>query len=379
MRLHPSVLPSRALMAACVAFFALAPMAPLALARDPLARRNRHVILVSTDGLRAEEVFSGADDLLLSKAYGGISDTNAARAAYWRPSPAERRAILLPFLWGTVATHGQVWGNRDLNSPVRVANNRHFSYPGYNEFLTGIPDPAIDSNDKKLNANTNVLEWLHLQPGFKGRVAAVCNWDVLPWILNAPRAQFPVWSGFDTPPGTVPLAISPAHADLVQHGRTVWPGVLLDTFVSHAALVTLQRDQPRALYVSLGETDDWAHEGAYDRYLRAAHEFDRCLSRLWLACQSLPALKDNTTLVVTTDHGRGPGPVAWKNHGAEIAASASMWVAILGPDTPPLGERSNTPLALQAQVAATVAAAVGHDFNAFSPRSAPPLPGVFKP
>jgi len=348
-------------------------------AGDAAARLGRHVILVSTDGLRPQEVFNGADELLLTKAYGGISDTNAARAAYWRPTPEERRAVLLPFLWGTVAAKGQVWGNRERGSAVRVANNRNFSYPGYNEFLTGIPDPSIDSNDKKLNANTNVFEWLSLQPGFSRRVVAVVNWDVLPWILNAPRARFPVWSGFDCPAGTVPLTVSDAHADIVEHGRTVWPGVLLDTFVSHAALVSLRRDQPRAMYVSLGETDDWAHEGAYERYLRAAREFDRCLARLWQACQALPELRDNTTLVVTTDHGRGPGPVAWKNHGAEIADSAYMWMAILGPDTPALGERSNTPLALQAQVAATVAAAVGRDFNAFSPRSAPPFPGVFHP
>lgn len=374
-----AALVSRASLVRVFALLALVmPLAP-ALARDAAARLGRHVILVSTDGLRPQEVFAGADEILLSKAYGSISDTNAARAAYWRPTPQERRSLLLPFLWGTVARQGQLWGNRDLGSTVRVSNGRNFSYPGYSEFLTGFPDPAIDSNDKKLNVHTNVLEWLHLQPGLQQRVAAVVNWDVLPWILNAPRARFPVWSGFDTPPGTLPLPISDAHADLVEHGRTVWPGVLLDTFVSHAALVALRRDQPRVLYVSLGETDDWAHEGAYDRYLRAAREFDRCLARLWQACQSLPALRDNTTLVITTDHGRGPGPIAWKNHGAEIADSAYLWAGILGPDTPALGERSNTPLALQAQVAATVAAAVGRDFNAFSPRSAPPLPGVFRP
>jgi hypothetical protein len=48
-------------------------------ARDAAARLGRHVILVSTDGLRPQEVFNGADELLLTKAYGGISDTNAAR------------------------------------------------------------------------------------------------------------------------------------------------------------------------------------------------------------------------------------------------------------------------------------------------------------
>jgi hypothetical protein len=42
------------------------------------------------------------------------------------------------------------------------------SYPGYNEVLTGFYDPRIDSNDKKLNPNITVFEWLHRKPGFGG-------------------------------------------------------------------------------------------------------------------------------------------------------------------------------------------------------------------
>src|SRR5213079_1152376 len=110
--------------------------------------------------------------------------------------------ILMPFLWSEVAKKGQLWCNRQKKSDVRVSNGHNFSYPGYNEFLTGIADPKIDSNDKKLNLNTNVFEFLNTQPGFRNHVAAVINWDVLPWILNGPRAKFPIWSAFDSPEGT---------------------------------------------------------------------------------------------------------------------------------------------------------------------------------
>jgi hypothetical protein len=53
-----------------------------------------------------------------------------------------------------------------------------------------------------------------------------------------------------------------------------------------------------------------------------------------------------------------------------------MWFAVMGPDTPALGERTNTPLVLQAQIASTVAAFVGQDFQKASPRSAPPIEAV---
>jgi hypothetical protein len=52
-------------------------------------------------------------------------------------------------------------------------------------------------------------------------------------------------------------------------------------------------------------------------------------------------------------------------------------MAVLGPDTPALGERENVEVT-QSQVAATVAALVGEDFAATDPRVAKPLP-VFGP
>jgi hypothetical protein len=341
--------------------------------------KTRNVVLITTDGLRWQEVFQGADELLLSKEFGNVGNTNALRKEFWRATPEARREVLLPFLWGKVAQSGQLWGNRTKGSEVRVSNGRNFSYPGYNEFLTGYPDPKIDSNDKVLNANTNVFEWLNSKADFRGRVAAVVNWDVLPWILNAPRAGFPIWSGFEVPPGTQRLPVPEALTEMVEHGRTIWSGVLLDTFVGYAAKHALRELKPRALFVSYGETDDWAHEGQGERYLRSAHNFDRFLGDLWNRCQAQPEYRDSTTFVITTDHGRGPTPIAWKNHGREIAESSYMWLAVLGPDTPALGERSQTPLVKQAQVAATVAALLGEDFPRAFPQAASPVPGVIKP
>jgi len=169
-----------------------------------------------------------------------------------------------------------------------------------------------------------------------------------------------------------------ALTELVDHGRTIWSGVLLDTFVGFAAKHAVRTLHPRAMYVSYGETDDWAHEGSYERYLRSAHEFDRFLGDLWTLVQSLPEYRDKTTFVITVDHGRGPAPIAWKNHGREMVDSAYMWLAVIGPDTPPLGERSSVPLIRQAQVAATVAALVGKDFSAAFPEAAPAIESVIK-
>jgi len=77
-----------------------------------------------------------------------------------------------------------------------------FSYPGYNEILSGFPDPRIDSNDRKPNPNVTVLEWLNGRPGFSGKVAAFASWELLPWIVNTERSHIP--ANGDGPPITDP-------------------------------------------------------------------------------------------------------------------------------------------------------------------------------
>ena len=53
----------------------------------------------------------------------------------------ERRERLMPFLWKTVIPQGQMYGDRDAHSDASVTNGFNFSYPGYNETLTGHGDP----------------------------------------------------------------------------------------------------------------------------------------------------------------------------------------------------------------------------------------------
>jgi arylsulfatase A-like enzyme len=130
------------------------------------------------------------------------------------------------------------------------------------------------------------------------------------------------------------------------------------------------------LFIGYGETDDWAHSGRYDLVLHAAHMFDHYVEQLWNTLQRLPEYRDQTTFIITTDHGRGSGPVEWKEHGVEEKGSENVWIAVMGPDTAPLGERHDTAEVHQAQIAATVAALLGKDYRAAVPAAAPPITEV---
>src|SRR4051812_11937932 len=137
----------------------------------PPAAAADNVIFITWDGFRWQELFGGAEEALLSKEDGGVPDVSATHAAFWRDTPEERRATLLPFFWGTIAKQGQVFGDSSRGAASRVTNGKKFSYPGYNEMFVGFADPKITSNGKIPNPNINVLEYLHRQDRFAGHVA----------------------------------------------------------------------------------------------------------------------------------------------------------------------------------------------------------------
>ena len=339
----------------------------------PPARRTENVILVTYDGLRWQEVFTGAEEALLDKENGGVRDPEAIRKAFWRDTPEARREALLPFLWQVVAKEGQIFGNAAKGSSATLTNGRKFSYPGYNEILAGFGDPRIDSNRKNPNPNVTVLEWLDGKDAFRGRIAAFSEWDCMPFIVNEARSGLLVNGG-----------IEPLRGDGLTDREKLLNEVLLETTWPHddqrsdaltflMGLAHFERTRPRVLYLSFGETDEWAHEGRYDLVLRSARAIDGYLRRLWEVVQSMPEYEGKTSLVLTTDHGRGSGPKEWRDHGEKVEGAESIWIAVLGPDTPALGERASAAAVTQGQVAATVAALLGEDWCAAEPRAAKPI------
>jgi len=280
---------------------------------------------------------------------------------------------LMPFMWSVIARNGQIFGDRDLGSTVAVTNGYKFSYPGYNEMLTGKPDPRIDRNDYGPNPNTTVFEWLAGTPEFAGKVAAFGTWDAFGAIFNQDRAPMWVRAGWDLPfPGDT--AVRRVLLDTLYATTTrVWQEMPYDAFMQAVVMEYVETERPQVLYLGYGETDEWAHEGRYDQYLASAHRVDGFIRDLWNAMQAMPEYADMTTFVITTDHGRGSGLKAWRNHGAKVEGAEYIWVAVLGPETPGLGVRRNLPELTQSQIAATVAAAVGMNWSAES-GAAPRLP-----
>jgi len=61
------------------------------LANVAAAGKTENVIVITIDGMRWQEIFSGADSALLNGYYGGVQDVKMTRERFWRETPEARR------------------------------------------------------------------------------------------------------------------------------------------------------------------------------------------------------------------------------------------------------------------------------------------------
>ena len=340
--------------------------------------RTRNVILVTLDGVRTQEIFGGMDPVVAARSAEQVySEIETGRERYWAETPAARRKLLMPFFWGTLVPSGMLFGDTATGSEMLVRNSFKFSSPGYAEMLTGQAQPDVDDNVARRFPATTVLEYLRgaLQLE-KQQLAQIGSWDIFEFLAASKDDVFVMNGGY----AAFPAEFSTPEIDrLVQLRRNVmqlWEESSNDSLTYYIAKEYLLQREPRLLWLGMSQSDDWAHADRYDRLLDYLHLTDQLLQDLWSTLQAHPAYRDTTTLIVTTDHGRGLGPVDWAEHDETIPGSEHIWLAIIGPDTPPLGIKVPAGKVYQADIAATIVALFGLNPAKFNPNAGPVLPGV---
>lgn len=333
------------------------------------SQKAENIIIITTDGFRWQEVFTGMDSAIANNSKFNQGDSAEIFKQYWSEDPKERRKKLMPFLWSIIEKNGQIYGNRNLGNKINNANPYWFSYPGYSEIFTGYADTLINSNSFPPNPNTNLLEFLNKQSKYKNSVTAFGAWDAFDRILNEKRAKIPVYSAFDKTGGTNPTATEQLLNKMMQDSyRPFGDEEVLDVFTQYNAMNYLQSKRPKVLYISYGETDEWAHSGHYKDYLHAATLVDKWIQDIWNYIQSDPFYKNKTALFITTDHGRGDAiKKEWTSHGNNIADCYQIWMAAMGPGIKAKGEVKTAQQLYQKQFAQTMASLLGVTFTAEHP------------
>src|SRR5262249_41676944 len=81
----------------------------------------------------------------------------------------------------------------------------------------------------------------------------------------------------------------------------------------------------RFMFISLNDSDEWGHKGEYGSYVESLRQYDQWLKELIMTLEQMGEYGEHTTLLVTTDHGRGELG-NWKNHGPLISDSKFIWL-----------------------------------------------------
>ncbi len=347
-----------------------------ALQASTVEGNTRNVILITLDGARTQEIFGGLDvEILRARLRDGEKlEDHALYRRYWAETPEERRAKLMPFFWKVLMREqGSIAGNARLGSRALLSNSHRFSYPGYSEILTGVArDSVIDSNSKKQNPNPTVLEVLKRELELsRAQVAAFASWDVFDWIVEHEPGSITSNSGFEA--YEHPDAEVQALSRWQFETPTPWDSVRHDLYTFRFALAHLRSHAPRVLYLALGETDDWAHDDRYDRVLGALERTDRYLEQLWKFLESDQRYRGKTTILMTTDHGRGNTASDWTDHGSKTEGAQNVWIAFVSPDLARRGEWRDTATIRTSQIAATLCQLVGVDYRRHEPEAGPPI------
>ena len=196
------------------------------------------------------------------------------------------------------------------------------------------------------------------------------SWNVFNAIGEHTEGALTVNAGFE--PSDAPDDLTRQLSNMQSKRRRRWNCVRHDVYTFRLAMAHL-RARPRVVYLALGETDDWAHDGRYNRVLDTYARTDAYLRELWTWLQAHPEYRGRTHILITTDHGRGHTAKDWNSHGDEHPGSEATWVALISPSLSRRGEwRDHAPITTS-QVAATLISWMGYDWREFNPNAAPPI------
>ena len=271
-----------------------------------------NVILITLDGVRWEEVFRGVDP-------GQSVD----------PNPQ-----IFPFLTGTLAKQGVLFGNHGRGETVRVGNSHQNSLPGYQSIMACTTQPCGSNLCGRIPVETfpeRLLHDLNLKPE---QVATIASWDKIANAVEHVEGTLFVNAGnralkIDGDPiNDADAALNAAQAKDVPP----WKDARWDKYTVGHALEYLKAKRPRFLFVSLNDSDEWGHKGQYDQYVATLRQQDNWIRDIVTTLDGMGEYGRNTTLIITTDHGRGEGN-DWDDHGVGYPDSGNVWIYARSPYT----------------------------------------------
>lgn len=310
------------------------------------AETVEHVILVTLDGVRPYEIFSGSERAR-ARAAGIAVDAGAAD--------------LMPRLW-SIVSRGIALGAPG-GATFSVSGPNFVSLPGYTELLSGMPATCQENDCEGPPRGPTLVDAVcdTARAGERCDAALFSSWREIERVSALRRGRALVSAGRAGGEGHEVLRRDPKLDALYQRGLDADPAPGHGTYrpdreTAALALAYLATQRPRFTFIGLGDTDELAHAGDYAGYLRALRDADRLIGAIDDISAQWAALGESTIVVVTTDHGRSE---SFRDHGRDHPESQRAWLVAAGPGILPLGAVALTKPRFVRDLAPTLALALG--------------------
>jgi hypothetical protein len=253
--------------------------------------------------------------------------------ARWQDVVGDGHAM--PRLTALAKAHGATGGAPWSGTTMRASGPNFVSMPGYAEILGGAPSRDCSGNDECASAtHATIADAVRAESGSVYDAAVFASWPDLVRVASDDPQAIVVSAGRSLMHHEAEMRLDPQMDDLLDRGEraSAWPGekdFRPDRFTAPLAQRYLEAFHPRFLFVSLGETDEYAHQGNHASYLDALRYADGVIAELYAATHGVNARGRETTIFVTADHGRADD---FHDHGARWPESARSWLVVLGDD-----------------------------------------------
>jgi hypothetical protein len=308
------------------------------------ASGERHIVLLALDGVRPREVFEGSDLVLV----------RAQRVPVGEHRPARE---ILPNLHRLIEAGGTALGAPGSNSHISASGPNYLSLPGYAEMLTGRRITACrDNRCTHAGASTVLDDCTRIDGSDVRDCAAITSWPSIARVVAKHRERVALSTGRHGGKTRALLESDPALRQLLHEGARAGPhpghgDFRPDRYTAELALRYLDRNEPRLLFVGLGEPDEYAHRNDYASYLRSLRAADALIGQITKKLAVLAARGARTAFFITTDHGRADSFVS---HGAAHAESRKVWLVAAGTEIPARGHQAAHPPRYLADIAPTM-------------------------
>jgi arylsulfatase A-like enzyme len=209
--------------------------------------------------------------------------------------------------------------------------------PGYAEIFGGAPaHHCLGNDDCEAASRSTLADQVRDWTGSLDDAAVFASWPDLVRVSSQRPEGLAVSAGRSLVHNDARMRMDPAMSELLDRGARAdaWPGekdFRPDRYTAPLAERYLEVVRPRFLFLSLGESDEYGHQGNRDGYVRALRYDDEVIADLYRATHGESARGRRTTIFVTADHGRA---FDFRDHGGRWPESARSWLVVIGDEAP---------------------------------------------